>query len=77
MPIIKCETKQWGNSLGIIIPQRTVKELHIKPQEEIFVEINTQKKNVLAELFGAVKFSKPAAALVKEARKEIESKYMR
>jgi hypothetical protein len=32
----------------------------------------TKKENVLKELFGAIKFSKPGKELVREARKEFE-----
>ncbi|GEM_PF-5428752 len=43
-----------------------------KPQEEIVIEIKEKKASVLAELFGAVRFSKPPRVLVKEARREFE-----
>ena len=74
--MISCKTKQWGNSVGIIIPKDLVRELNIKPNEEICVEINRKNTNVLKELFGSIKFSKPTKQLIKEARKDLESKYM-
>ncbi len=77
MSTVICQTKQWGNSIGVIIPRQMVKELKIKPHEEIVIEIKEKKVSVLKELFGAVRFSKPPHLLVKEARKELESKYMR
>ena len=36
--MIRCQTKQWGNSLGLIVPRRIVEELHLKPHEEITIE---------------------------------------
>jgi len=73
--MIQVQTKKWGNSIGIIIPSEMVQELHIKPEETVDIEIK-KKRNVLKELFGAGKFSKPAAQLIKEQRKEWESKWM-
>jgi len=71
--MIRCHTKQWGNSLGIVIPKDAVKQHGLKPHEDIVIEIKG-KVNVLKELFGALKFKKPTAQLLKEARAELESK---
>ncbi len=73
--VINVKTKQWGHSLGLIIPQKEVKNLDLKPGEEITIEI-TKKHNVLKELFGALKFSKPTKELLKEVREDMESKYI-
>mgnify|MGYP001583631244 CR=1 FL=1 len=70
---MKCQTKQIGKDLGIILPQKVVKELNLKPDKEIELEI--KKDNVLKKLFGTIKFSKPIKELLKEARKDLESKY--
>lgn len=67
-------TKQWGNSLGIIIPAEIVRECQLKPHQDIVVEIKEKTGNVLGELFGSVKFSKEPRLVVKEARFELESK---
>ena len=71
--MIRCHTKPWGNSLGIIIPKEAVVEYALKPHEDIVIEIKG-KINVLKELFGAVKFRKPTKEILKEAREEVESK---
>ncbi len=49
----KAKTKEWGNSLGIVIPKETVKRTHIKPNEEIIIEI--KERNILQETFGTIK----------------------
>jgi len=72
---IEVKTKKWGNSVGVIIPSETIEELNIKPDEKIVIEIR-KKENVLAELFGSMKFAKPVKEIVKETRKELESKWM-
>ena len=76
--IVESKTKKWGNSIGVIIPSEAVERLNIKPEEEIVMEIS-KKGNVLKEMFGALKGrnKKSAHQMVKEARKELESKWMR
>lgn len=74
MPI--CKTKLWGNSIGIIVPKETVRELNIKPGEELVTTFQ-KKENVLKELFGALKFTKPTKQLLKESREQLESKWLR
>lgn len=71
--MIKCKTKQWGNSIGIILPKRVVEENHIKPHEEIVIEIKGRAGNVLRELYGSMPDLRIEG--LKKARKELESKY--
>lgn len=73
---IEVKTKRWGNSIGIVIPSETIEKLNIKPEEEIVIEIG-KKSNVLKELFGAIKFKKPTEQIIKESRKEFESKWLK
>ena len=74
--MICCKTKQWGNSLGIVIPKEVVKEMNIKPNEEVCLDINKKGTNVLKELFGALPFKKSTKQLLKESREELESKHI-
>lgn len=62
------KTKQWGNSLALIIPNDKVKEMKLKSGEEVNVNIE-KRSNVLKELFGAIKFNKSTEQLLKEERK--------
>lgn len=68
-------TRQWGNSIGVIIPKEVVENLKIKQDEEILIEVE-KKGSPLKDLFGALKFSKQTGQLIKEARKELESKWV-
>lgn len=70
------KTRQWGNSVGVILPNRLVKQSGIKLGEELMITVE-KKRNVLRELFGALKFRKSADALLKEFRSELESKWFR
>lgn len=73
--MFKAKTKKWGNSTGIIIPKSVLSREHIKPNEEVIVEITKKKTNVLKELFGALPFSRPTEEILEEARRDLESKY--
>jgi len=67
------KTRKWGSSIGIVIPKKVAKELKIRENQEVFVDIRP-KDNPLRELFGSGKFSKPTEQLLKEVRGK-ESKY--
>lgn len=73
--MIACKTKQWGNSIGIIVPKDVAREKGIKPNDEVLVEIE-KKGNVLKELAGALPFKEPTEQLLKDFRKRFESKYL-
>ncbi len=72
--MITCKTKQWGNSVGIIIPKKVVKQLGIKPNDEIVIDVD-KKGNVLQEMFGSVKFKRSVESIMKDAKKELNSKF--
>ena len=72
--MILSKTRKWGSSLGVIIPKNVVKELKIRENQEVFLEIKP-KDNPLKELFGSVKLSKPTEQLLKEIRGK-ESKFI-
>ena len=72
--MILSKTRKWGSSLGIIIPKEVVKELKLRENQEIIIDVKP-KENPLKELFGSVKLSKPTEQLLKEIRGK-ESKYI-
>ena len=72
---IEVKAKKWGNSIGIIIPNEMVERLHIKPEENIVVEIQ-RKDNVLKELFGAIKFTRPTDKILNDVRDDLEGRWL-
>ena len=72
--MIVLKTRKWGSSLGIVIPKDVVKELKLRENQEIIVDVKP-KENPLKELFGSVKLSKPTEQILKEIRGK-ESKYI-
>ncbi|HLD06596.1 MAG TPA: hypothetical protein VJC16_03625 [Candidatus Nanoarchaeia archaeon] len=72
--MIACKTKRWGNSVGVILPRDVVREKNIKPEEDILLDI-LEKRTVLRELFGALRFKKTTRDLLAESRKGLSSKF--
>ena len=73
---IEVKTKKWGNSIGVVIPIETADKLNLKPEETIIIEI-TKKDKVLKELFGSLKFKKSTEQILKEARADLEGKWLK
>ena len=74
--ICDVQTKKWGNSVGVVIPIEIIQKMNIKPEEHLTIEIN-KKENVLKELFGAFKFNKSTEQILKEVRRDLESKWLK
>jgi len=72
--MILSKTRKWGSSLGVIIPKQVVKELKLREDQDVFIDVKP-KDNPLKELFGSVKLSKPTEQILKEIRGK-ESKYI-
>ena len=73
---VELKTRKWGNSIGVVIPLEIVNKMNLKSEETILVDIN-KKDNVLKELFGSLKTKKQTEQILKEARKELESKWLK
>jgi len=67
-----CKLKRWGNSLGLIIPSEEAKELDLRENQQVAVEI-TKKDNPLKDLFGFTKDKKISRKEVEDVRTILES----
>jgi len=70
--MIICQTKKWGNSLGVIIPKNDAFELGLHEDEEIAIDI-VKKDSPLKELFGFGKSNKITKQQFEETRALLES----
>ncbi len=68
---IKTNLRKWGNSFGVIVPQKVLKNTKIKEGDEIIILVKENKENVLKETFGTFKFKKSIKQLMKEMDKEL------
>lgn len=67
---IKTRLRRWGNSFGIVVPQKTVEQTNAHEGDEVTILFKMDKPN-LRKLFGAHKFSKPVDKLMKEMDEEL------
>lgn len=65
----KTKIKEWGNSLGVIIPNEIVIKENLKPHEEIVITIT--KKETLEDFFGKGKKLKIDAQKMKDDGRNI------
>ena len=65
--ITKAKVREWGHSLGIIIPRDVVRKENIKSEDEVIIEI--RKKQDVMDLFGTLKFKKSAQQMKDEGRR--------
>lgn len=75
---IEVKTKKWGNSLGIIIPNKEAEKLKLKPEQKLRIDIHITTENPLKEIFGMFKDKKPKITFeeIKELRNEMEGKWL-
>jgi antitoxin component of MazEF toxin-antitoxin module len=66
---LKVKAKQWGSSLGFIIPSEIVKEQRIKEGDELEVEV--QKVTDIEKLFR--KYKRPAGMTAQQIKDEIRA----
>lgn len=50
--ISKAKLKEWGSSLGVVIPREIVKKEKLSIGEEVIIDI--KRKNKVKEIFGAL-----------------------
>ena len=54
--MVEVELKEWGNSIGVILPSEKLRSLHLKKGDRIEIEIIAKKR---VDGFGINKGAKP------------------
>lgn len=71
---IETRTRQWGSSLGVILPKEIVQKEGLKENQIIkILAIKTKEKTKVKDIFGKLKFKKKTKALLEEIDREFES----
>lgn len=74
--ISETKIKSVGTSMGIILPRGLIREMDLRKDETVLIEIH-KKENVLREMFGRAKVKgKLKESTLKELRKELEGKWL-
>ena len=66
------KARKWGNSIGIVLPKDVVEKLSIKPGSDVEMLVRVSHKNVLKELFGALKGKEKIKISTEELMREID-----
>ncbi len=69
MLTVNAKVREWGRSLGIVIPKEAAKEEGIGKDDSVTVLI-TRRTNPLRETFGTLRFRKPTDTILKESDEE-------
>ncbi len=66
---VKGKVREWGSSLGVVLPKESAKQEGIGRNDTVTLLI-TKNRNVLKETFGTLKFKKTTDEILKESDKE-------
>lgn len=69
MAEVTAQVREWGRSVGVVIPKETAARARIKSGDKIRLMI-MEKKNPLSETFGILKLKRPTKEILKEVDKE-------
>jgi len=70
----KTRLRVWGNSIGLTLPKREIKQKNMAANDVVMVTVE-KVKSPLREAFGKLKFSKSTDDLLKEVDEAFQSKY--
>ncbi len=65
---VESQLREWGNSMGIIIPRETVLEEKLKPGDTVKIMF-LKNKNPLKNTFGIIKIKRSTKELLKDLDK--------
>ena len=66
---VKAKVREWGRSLGIVLPKEEIQREGIKKDDTITILI-TKKKNTLRDTFGTLKFKRSTKEILGESDRE-------
>ena len=66
---VKAKVREWGRSLGVVLPKEGVQQEGIGKNDTVTLLI-TKKRNALRETFGTLKFKKTTDEILKESDEE-------
>lgn len=73
---IKTKLQRWGNSFGVVVPVKAVRDANIKEGEEVNISVNpVQGKPLAKELFGKFKTNKSTDEIMSEIDRDLDSEF--
>ena len=73
----EAKLRNWGNSIGIVVPKEGVEKEKLKPNQKVRVVITPTNPVRVKDLFGKMKmkFTRPTDEILKEIDKELDTKF--
>lgn len=68
---VKSRLRKWGNSLGVVVPQKVIENENAREGDEVILFLKTDSENLLRKMFGSFKFKKSTDELMKEIDEEL------
>ena len=69
---LRTKIRKWGNSFGVVVPQKAVLGEKVKEGDEVVILIKKDEEdNILKEMFNTFKFKKSTSKIMKEIDKEL------
>lgn len=77
--MFECEAivKEWGNSLGIVLPKKKILEESIAPNQKVRIIVNKTESLKVKDIFGKMKWKTPTSEIKTMLKKELDSKFFR
>ena len=66
---VTAKVREWGRSLGIVLPKNVAEQESIKKDDTITL-LMVKKGNALKETFGTLNFKKSTSEMLKESDRE-------
>ncbi|MFP4118168.1 MAG: AbrB/MazE/SpoVT family DNA-binding domain-containing protein [Candidatus Woesearchaeota archaeon] len=71
---IKTRLRKWGNSFGVVVPQKEAERSGVKEGEEVILFVKKKnEENILKESFGTYRFKRSTDNIIEESDKELDS----
>ena len=73
----EAKLRNWGNSIGIVIPKEEVEKEKLEANQKVKVLITPINPVKVKDIFGKMKgkFTTPTAEILKEIDKELDTKF--
>ncbi|MBI2542243.1 hypothetical protein HYV80_06040 [Candidatus Woesearchaeota archaeon] len=71
----KAKLRNWGNSLGIVVPKEEATKQKLHPDQEVNVIITPSKTLKVKDIYGKLKFKQSTDQIMKEIDEDLDSKF--
>ena len=71
----KAKLRNWGNSLGVVVPKEEAAKQKLYPDQEVNIIITPSRALKVKDTYGKLKFKKSTEQMMKEIDEDLDSKF--